>query len=198
MNYIAASVTNFFPVVVAGLGFDRNTTLAITAPPYVICCFAIIINGYFSDRSQRRTAHIIGPFLITIIANVIAISTTNTAARYVAMCLLPGSFYSASTVILSWISSSTTGPAIKRAIVYAVINALCNTPNIWTSYLYYDSPRYVVAFAVDLAASVGLVLFAVATFLYLRRQNAKLDKGEALGVHGPSQTQIDAGFRYQT
>jgi hypothetical protein len=29
-NQIAASVTNFFPIVVAGLNFNRTTTLAIT------------------------------------------------------------------------------------------------------------------------------------------------------------------------
>lgn len=89
---------------------------------------AITINGWHSDKKQERTLHIICPFLVTIAANVIAISTTNTAARYTAMMLLPGSFYSASIVILSWISSAMTGPHVKRAIVYALINSICNTP----------------------------------------------------------------------
>jgi MFS family permease len=196
-NYIAASVTNFFPIVVSGLGFSRTVTLAITAPPYILCCIAITINGWHSDKKQERTLHIICPFIITIIANVIAISTTATAPRYVAMMLLPGSFYSASIVILSWISSAMTGPHVKRAIVYAMINALCNTPNIWTSYLYSNAPRYVLAFGVDLAASVGVVICAAATYLYLRNQNRKMDRGEPLGKSGPTQLQIESGFRYQ-
>lgn len=41
------------------------------------------------------------------------------------MMLLPSGFYSASIVILSWISSTSTGPNIKRAIVYAMINSVC-------------------------------------------------------------------------
>lgn len=127
---IAASVTNFFPIVVNGLGFPRTTTLAITAPPYLLCCVAITLNGWHSDKKQERALHIICPFFVTIIANVIAISTTNVAARYTAMMLLPGSFYSASIVVLSWISSSSTGPHIKRAIVYALINSICNTVSI--------------------------------------------------------------------
>ncbi|WWC90319.1 uncharacterized protein L201_005252 [Kwoniella dendrophila CBS 6074] len=197
LDFIAASVTNFFPVVVNGLGFNRTITLAITCPPYVICCFVIIINGWHSDRMNERFLHVAIPMCFTVLGNIIAVSTTNTAARYVAMCILPSSFYSASTVILSWISSSMTGPAIKRAIVYALINALCNTPNIWTSYLYYDSPRYIAAFMVDLFAAAGGVGMAVVLYLYLRRQNAKIERGESLGPHGPSQLQIDAGFRYQ-
>ncbi|WVQ84672.1 hypothetical protein IAT38_006827 [Cryptococcus sp. DSM 104549] len=196
-NYIAASVTNFFPVVVAGLGFNRTTTLGITCPPYVLCCFAIIINGWHSDKKNERALHIIIPFFFTIIGNVIAISTTKIAPRYVAMCILPSSFYAASCIILSWISSSITGPAVKRAIAYAIINALCNTPNIWTSYLYYDSPRYIAAFGVDLAAAVLTIAFAALTYLYLRRQNAKIERGEPLGKSGPSAVQIEGGFKYQ-
>jgi hypothetical protein len=33
---------------------------------------------------------------------------------------------------LSWISGSTVGPAIKRAVVLSMINAISNTPNVWT------------------------------------------------------------------
>ncbi|WWC91810.1 uncharacterized protein L201_006757 [Kwoniella dendrophila CBS 6074] len=197
MNYIAASVTNFFPVVVNTLGFNRTITLAITCPPYVLCCAAVIINGWHSDKKNERTLHIICPFIFTVLGNVIAVATTNTAARYFAMCILPSSFYSASIVILSWISSSITGPAVKRAIVYAVINALCNTPNIWTSYLYFNAPKYTAAFGVDLASAVGLICFATATHLYLKKQNRRLEAGEDTGKHGPSAVQIEAGFRYQ-
>lgn len=197
------------------LGYSRTITLALTAPPYLLCIVAITINGWHSDKKQERYLHIVCPFVITIVANVIAIATTAVAPRYVAMMLLPGSFYSASIVILSWISSSSTGPHVKRAVVYAIINSLCvscsfsfgtctaltaslqNTPNIWTSYLYFDAPRYLAAFGVDLAASVGVIICATATYLYLKRQNAKIERGEDLGVNGPSRVQLEAGFRYQ-
>ncbi|ODN99098.1 hypothetical protein I350_07253 [Cryptococcus amylolentus CBS 6273] len=196
-NYVAASVTNFFPVVVQGLGFGRTTTLAITCPPYVLCCFAILIIGWHSDKKNERTLHIICPFIITIIANIIAISTTKTAPRYVAMCLLPASFYGATCCVLSWISASITGPAVKRAIAIAIINSICNTPNIWTSYLYFNSPQYVAAFGVDLAASVLTIFFAAWTYMYLKRQNRKMEEGAVLPKSGPTALQVESGFRYQ-
>src|SRR3954468_24074458 len=40
------------------------------------------------------------------------------------MMLLPGS-----TVLLSWVASNLTQPAIKCASAIALINAICNAPN---------------------------------------------------------------------
>lgn len=109
---------------------------------------------------------------------------------------MPASFYSSAIVQLSWISGSLAQPAVKRAAAIALINAICNTPNIWTSYTYYDSPRYVAAFAVNLGAAVLAIALATATYLYLRRENRKMDQGRVLGKSGPTAVQQAAGFRY--
>ncbi|KAJ5362419.1 hypothetical protein N7541_003263 [Penicillium brevicompactum] len=194
--YIAGAVTNFFPSVVATLGYSRNKTYGLTAPPYVLCVFAMILNGFHSDRKQERYWHIVCPMAICMVANIIAVSTLNTAARYVAMMLMPGSFYSAAVVVLSWIAGSLSQPSIKRASAIALINAICNTPNVWASYLYYSSPRYLAAFLVNLASSVLAIVLATVTRIYLRRQNDKLDRGLDTGGKGPTPAQIAAGFRY--
>jgi hypothetical protein len=123
-------------------------------------------------------------------------STLNTGARYVAMMLLPGSFYSGSTVLLSWVAGSLTQPKIKRAAAIALINAVTNTPNIWTPYLYFGKPRYLCAFLVNLAAAALAILLATVTRFYIRRQNAKLDQGLSEGGSGPTPAQQAAGFRY--
>jgi NADH:ubiquinone oxidoreductase subunit K len=67
---------------------------------------------------------------------------------------------------------------------------------VWTAYLYYDSPRYIAAFAVNLGAAVIAIGMATATFIYLRRQNRKLDQGKDMGRSGPTLRQQAAGFRY--
>ncbi|KAL1983241.1 hypothetical protein VTN96DRAFT_339 [Rasamsonia emersonii] len=195
-TYVAAAVTNWFPSVVATLGYSRNTTYVLTAPPYLLCVVAMMINGFHSDIKRERFLHIACPLVITLVANIIAVSSLNTAARYVAMMLMPGSFYASSIVILSWITGSLAQPTAKRAAAIALINAVCNTPNIWTSYLYYSPPRYLAAFLVNLAAASLAIAFTVVTWLYLRRQNAKLDQGLDVGKNGPTAAQLAAGFRY--
>lgn len=79
--YVAAAVTNFFPSVVATLGYSRNKTYGLTAPPYVLCVIAMLCNGFHSDKKQERYLHIVCPLVITLVANIIAVSTLNTAAR---------------------------------------------------------------------------------------------------------------------
>ncbi|WOO83942.1 putative transporterc [Vanrija pseudolonga] len=195
--FIAATVTNFFPIVVAGLGFDRTTTLAITAPPYILCAIGLLVNGWSSDRLHNRSYHIAVPMCFTLVGNIIAVSTTKIAPRYFAMCLLPVGFYCASTIILSWIGANITGPSSKRAITLALVNALAQIPNIWSSYLYYSPPRFIPAFMVDLVACALAIAMALLTRWYFVRENKKMDEGKDLGKYGPSEVQLAAGYRYQ-
>ncbi|KAJ5585853.1 hypothetical protein N7450_005640 [Penicillium hetheringtonii] len=156
-------------------------------PPYVLCVIAMIINGFHSDKKQERYWHIVCPMVICLVANIIAVATLNTAARYVAIMLMPGSFYSAAVVVLSWVAGTLSQPSIKRASAIALINSVCNTPN---------EPRYLAAFLVNLAASVLAIVLATGTRIHLRRQNNKLDRGSDLGKNGPTPAQVVAGFRY--
>ena len=194
--YISAAVTNFFPSVVKTLGYSRNITYALTAPPFCLCVILMMINGWHSDKTQDRFYHIVGPLTLSVVANVIAVSSLNTAARYVAMMLMPGSVYMASTVLLSWVTGTLNQPKQKRACAIAIINAICNTPNIWTSYVYFGSPRYLVAFLVNMAASAVAIIVAILTRMYLKRQNNKMNRGQSLGKSGPTLAQQLAGFRY--
>jgi hypothetical protein len=89
-------------------------------------------------------------------------------------------------------------PALKRAASIAAINAVANSVNIWTSYLYRSAPRYLPAFLTNLAAMALAVCIATATRVYLSRENAKMDRGEDLGRNGPTESQKSAGYRHMT
>jgi hypothetical protein len=195
--YTSAGVTNFFPPVVSTLGYDRTVTLVLTAPPFVLCCIAMLVVGFHSDHVGERYWHISLPLVITLAANIIAVSTLNTAARYTAMMLMPASFYAATVVLLSWITGTLNQPVAKRASAIALIISVCNSSNIWTPYLYNGPPRYFLAFMVNLVAAAGAIIIATTTRLYLRRENQKLDEGKPVGKSGPTEAQVASGFRYQ-
>ncbi|OQD68827.1 hypothetical protein PENDEC_c030G00002 [Penicillium decumbens] len=166
--YIAGAVTNFFPLSDT-LGKKNYGLTAVYSHRMFFCVIAMILNGLHSDK---------------------------TSARYVAMMLMPGSFYSPALVVLSWVAGTLSQPSIKRASAIAMINAVCNTPNVWTSYPYYSKPRYLTAFLVNLAASGLAIILATVARIYLQRQNIKLNRGLEMGRNGPTPAQIAAGFRY--
>ncbi|KAJ5177911.1 uncharacterized protein N7500_000610 [Penicillium coprophilum] len=193
---VAGAVTKMFPSVVATLGYSHNKTYGLTAPPYVLCVVGMILNGFHSDKKQERYWHTVCPMAICVVANVIAVATLNTSARYVAMMLMPGYFYGPAVVVFSWVTGTLSQPSIKRASAIALIKAICNTPNVRASSLYYSKPRYLTAFLVNLAASVLAIVLATATYIYLQRHNNKAGHGFYTGRKGPTLAQIAAGFRY--
>lgn len=199
----SGSVTNFFPTVVATLGYNKINTLLLTAPPYVLAVITSLFNAWHADRSHERYFHVITPLILTVVAFIIAASTTNTAARYVAMMLMPSTIYASFVVALSWISSSIPRPPAKRAATLAAINAISNSTSIYASYMYKTSfsPQYTAAFSVDCATAAIAILAATALRFVLARLNAKLDRGEhvegaVVGEGSQNDLAAEKGFRF--
>lgn len=114
----ALSFNAFFPTLSATLGFNRTVTLVLVAPPFILTAIlAFLISRYVlstleicvqskskphvfvrhSDKTGERFYHITIPLLIGILGFVIAISTMNTAARYVSLFVYSMSYKSRST-----------------------------------------------------------------------------------------------------
>lgn len=176
----SASVTNFFPTVVATLGYNKINTLLLTAPPYVLAFITASLNAWHADKTGERFFHIVLPLCVSVAAFILAAATTATAPRYVAMMLMPASFYMSFVVTLAWISNTLLKPQSKRAASLALINCLSNTTSIYASYMYQSSmgPRYTIAFVVNCITAVVAICAALLLRIMLARLNKKLDRGE--------------------
>lgn len=127
---------------------------------------------------------------MTIIGFIIAISTMNTAARYVSFFLMVTN-YVALVCIFAWASNSFPRPPAKRAVALALSNAIGQMGGLAGSYIWPKEygPTYRYSYAICLAASgLGLVM----TFMFRRNlmglnrqfQKDEEDKG------------AERGFRY--
>ena len=87
-NVSAASITNFFPTVVGTLDYSPVVTLLLTAPPYVLGVITTFANAWHADRTGERFYHITLPLCLAVVTFIISASTTNVAARYVAIMLM--------------------------------------------------------------------------------------------------------------
>ncbi|KAI5844487.1 major facilitator superfamily domain-containing protein [Morchella snyderi] len=175
----AASVTNFFPTVVATLGYSRTISLLLTAPPYVLCMFTAFSNALHADKTGERYWHITLPLWVALVAFIIAASTTALGPRYLSMMLMVPGIYTSYVVSLSWISNILPRPPAKRAASIAAINAVSNSSQIWSAYMYPKSagPRYVVAMSVNTAMTFISILTATILRIHLTRLNKRLDEG---------------------
>ncbi|KAL4962604.1 major facilitator superfamily domain-containing protein [Aspergillus stella-maris] len=178
-----ASLTNFLPTLVASFGYGTIETLLLTAPPYVLTAGLCILNSYISDRASARSSSMLVPCFIATAGIIITVSTTNTAARYVAIfMMLPGT-YGTIQISNAWMSDIAARPRKKRAIALAMNNAVGNSALVWTPYLYPESqgPRYVVAWSVNLALEAVCIASIILLRVLLVRDNRRLAEAEIDG-----------------
>ncbi|KAI7153240.1 major facilitator superfamily transporter [Hortaea werneckii] len=175
-----ASLTNFLPTLVKNFGFDTINTLLLTAPPYIFTVLVCIANTWYSDRTSKRSLHITFPVLAAMVGIIITIATTNIAARYFALFIMLAGTYGSFQISNAWMGNISARPQKKRAIGLAMNNAIGNLAQVWTPYLYpeSDGPRYTMAWSVNLALCVVIVVSTTALSFSLKRENRKLNNIE--------------------
>ena len=104
-NVSFASLPLFVPTIISQMGsFTKAQSQGLSAPPYLLCFFYIILVCYLSDRFQMR-----GPFcalsaFIGAIGFIIQGSASTTGARYFAIFLSVQIFASVA-LLLAWVAN---------------------------------------------------------------------------------------------
>ncbi|KAL0573376.1 hypothetical protein V5O48_008573 [Marasmius crinis-equi] len=120
---------NFFPTLTATLGFSTTITLILAAPPWILATLTCCLNAWHADRTGERYLHLVGWWWCTILGYIIALSTNNTAARYVSLFFMaPGHGGFAMTLV--WVSNTVPRPPAKRAAALGIVNGVGNLGNL--------------------------------------------------------------------
>lgn len=188
----SGTISNFFPTVVEGLGYDRIRTLLLTAPPYLLSCLVAMAVSRNADRTRERYLHLTLPLCVSIAGFIISAATTQIASRYFAMMIMLPGVYTAFILSMSWIANTIPRPAAKRAAALALANAIANCSSIYSPYLYpnKDKPRFVLAMSVNAATALLAILSATGFRVLLKRANRRLEEEEVEMAAG------GRGFRY--
>ncbi|KAM5345247.1 hypothetical protein ACJ41O_011109 [Fusarium nematophilum] len=175
-----ASLTNFLPTLVKNFGYSTIHTLLLTAPPYLFTAMFCLFNTWYSDRTSKRSPHMIYPSVVALAGIVITMATTNTGARYFALFLMLPGTYGCFQISNAWMANIGARPRKKRAISLAMNNSVGNLALVWTPYLYpaSEGPRYMTAWSVNLALTVVTIVSSVVLTFLLRRDNRKMDELE--------------------
>ncbi|KAF5497893.1 MFS transporter prlL [Colletotrichum siamense] len=180
----------FFPTITQGLGYGQTVTLLLTAPPWIFAVLVSLPNAWHADKTGERFFHYFVPLLMCMVGYIISATTTTTAPRYVSLFLMTVGFASG-FVILAWISNTIPRPAAKKAAAIAMVNAMGNIGSIPGSYIWPAKygPYYVESFGAEIALLGFAAIAALGLRFYLRAQNKKLDREEAM------QDSVEAGAK---
>ena len=185
LHLSANGFTNFFPTVVGTLGFNRTVTLLLTAPPFVLSAVVGPLYGINSGKFNERSWHITGGMGLSMAGFIIAASTLNTAARYIACFCFAVGVYAVNSCILGWVSATLGQTMQKKAISLGFVNMVANASYIYTPYLYPsgDGPRYTMAMGTEAGFAGGVIICVWVLRFWLMATNRKLKRtGEGGGL----------------
>lgn len=202
LSQAQGSIANYFPTLVASLGFNHTISLLLTAPPYILAGFVYYWLMYYSDRKNTAYPIIMSCICLAIGMYVIPMATLNVGARYFSMMMLPFASVGPQLVLYKTINLHLARPTSKRAAASALVNAIGGTANIWASYLYYASPHFYAAFG----TLMGCAFLFAATITFYRwlvlRENKRLDSGNPTEIAkvikgGVTEEMVQLGWRYE-
>ncbi|KAH7887797.1 MFS general substrate transporter [Phlebopus sp. FC_14] len=188
---VALSYNAYFPTLAATLGYNPTVSLLLCAPPWI---FTVIVTFWVSRRSdakKERFYHILCSFITGIVGFVIAISTMNTAARYVSLFLM-AQMYAGFVVMFAWMSNSFPRPPSKRAVCLSLINGFSQLGNIAGSYVWPSNwgPTYRYSYGICIACSGTAIAMCWVFRQHLKELNRKMEEEEQnKGI-------TEKGFRY--
>jgi len=176
LHLSANGFKNFFPSVVATLGFSKTIGLVLTMPPYLIAGFVTLYVSYTSGKYNERTWHITGCKAVAIIGFALAPASLNVGVRYFAMCVFTIGTYGVNSIVLGWAATVANQSVEKKAVTIAMMTSFSNMSFIYTPYLFReaDKPRYTLAMVAMAVFSLLCAVCAWAMKFLLKRQNKKL------------------------
>ncbi|KAJ7068249.1 major facilitator superfamily domain-containing protein [Mycena amicta] len=194
---VALSFNAYFPTLTATLNYSPTVTLLLCAPPFALAALSAFIMARHSDKVGERCFHMISAFGVGQIGFILAISTTSTAARYIALFLMAQS-YAGLVVMYAWMSNSFPRPPSKRAVSIALLNGFSQLGNVagmqtrayryvWPSNW---GPTYRHSYAICIACSGLSIVMSLFFRLFLQQENKRFEREEEdQGIKTP-------GFRY--
>ncbi|EXF82373.1 major facilitator superfamily transporter [Colletotrichum fioriniae PJ7] len=179
---IAQSYKDFFPSILATLGFGATETYLIQAPPPIIAFLVTLAVSWSSGRMLEHGYHIIVPILLTLAGCVVMITTLNVGARYFSMILLvTGPFLGLNDQLqISWETTVVPRPRTKRAALIAIANSVSSVSHWFTPYFFLrnQEPYYHTGGGAIIAGCGLTVIFVLITKWYCRKKNEDLNEQE--------------------
>lgn len=177
-NVAFSSMPVFLPSIINAMGFDRQSSQGLAAPPFLFAFVVVLLTAWLSDKYKSRSVPMIFHALMAMCGYLILVIAgakhlQSHAVRYMAVYPICAGFFSAVTIIITWTVNNQASDEGKGTGI-AVLGVVGQMGPLVGTRLYPDveGPYYVKGMAVCAVAMGMVVILALALRLVLSKENA--------------------------
>ncbi|KAG4413696.1 hypothetical protein IFR04_013165 [Cadophora malorum] len=177
-NMAFSSMPVFLPTIIHEMGHTVLISQALSAPPYLMSFFVVILTAYLSDRLRNRSYFVIFHALLSAsgyafmaMANHYGLGTW---WRYAAIYPAAIGFFSVITIIITWTINNQESES-KQGTGFAMLQLIGQCGPLVGTRLYpeEEAPLYIKGMAICSCAMVVVALLTLVLRIYLSRLNGK-------------------------
>jgi len=181
-NMAFSSLPVFLPTIIHEMGHTVLISQALSAPPYLLSFFIVILTAYLSDRMRNRSYFVIFHALLSASGYAFLALAGHFGLgawwRYAGIYPAAIGFFSVITIIITWTINNQESES-KQGTGFAILQLIGQCGPLVGTRLYpeTDAPLYVSGMASCAVAMVFVACLSVGLRLYLARKN-RVGKGE--------------------
>jgi MFS family permease len=194
-NITVQGLAFFAPTIVATLFKDKTTThqQLLTVPPYVVGAFFTVLFPLLSWRLDRRQIFIVLSAPMVMIGYAMFLGSEDQKVRYGATFLIASSAFALGPLTNAQVAANVVGDTARSAAIgtNVMMGNVGGLISGW-AFLPFDAPNYHIGNGLNLATSGTVLILAVLTLLWMKRDNKKRgSKDIDTELSGLTQEQIE-------
>ncbi|KAK5381971.1 hypothetical protein LTR20_007951 [Exophiala xenobiotica] len=170
-------VGSFMPTFISGFGFSAVNTQLFTTIPYACAFCLVLINGYLSDRLNKKWPFLLTYFALGCLGYILLLTVKVRGVQIFAACLITSSCYTCILLTPVWININTVG-FTKRGCSWAYAELYGLTWSIMGTRIYDNPPRFIKGHATVLSLNVLACGTVLAAYFYMKGINKKKERIE--------------------
>lgn len=187
-NMAFSSMPVFLPTMIHEMGHTVLVSQALSAPPYLLSFFIVILTAYLSDRLRNRSHFVIFHALLSASGYAfIALAGSqnwSTWWRYAGIYPAAIGFFSVITIIITWTINNQESES-KQGTGFAMLQLIGQCGPLVGTRLYpeEEAPLYLKGMVTCAGAMVLVACLSMVLRFYLGRKN-RMGVGEGRGEYG--------------
>ncbi|KAJ1877608.1 hypothetical protein LPJ57_003866 [Coemansia sp. RSA 486] len=187
----------FAPIFTVEMGFGRVAGQGMSAIPNFCSFLVSFFSGKLIQLAGGTSAAVAISQVFNIAGLIMAVSTTQSAVRFVGLCLFTGASVLSVPAIPGWAVSNQSG-ITKTAMASAMVSSFGSFGGFVTSYMYPSAtaPRYVPGHIANISVCAAVVIGTLLLRISLQVSNRRREKTPADISHLSPTELADLGDRH--